>query len=636
VSIGVGNGVTDQSPDTSAPPPAVNPTTDAGIDDPDAGMDEPEAPVTVVDAGLPPLDAGHDAAPPPPPEYDLSGEIVGLVGSITLDVNGQELMFEQDGTFTLPGWLEGDAYAVTVSTQPDDQACVVDSGEGVFGDENVTVAITCNSDVADLSVLQLGGVDLSSNLELESDFEQSVSVFTQHLSLLAAVLDPSATLSIDGVPTTSGEPLDLQLPLGPRTVELEVQAPSGRIHAYSVEITRRISVGAPETLTAPVPSGAAGFGSGVSLWADSLFVDRDTERNPGGPEGFLFDLDGDGWALNANVEDVVDTPVYRVDQGAVCQDTLAVVVSIADNSALQNLRIASKADGVWSYVTSLGNFALATDVACDGGTIAVRDEAGLDLFERSGDTWSVGPRFSFPADTHPLVRRRLAVSGNMVVLGVPLDNSGSRGIDGDPVASCPNTNCMQGSGAAYVFQRGQSGLWQQTAFIKASNAAPNAFFGISADVKDGVVIVGAYQEASTKTGTVGPAPLYDCATQPSSCASGTGAAYLYEQVDGAWQEVAHVKRSGPQNGENFGAPVALFGDLFVVGTVYSYQFASAAGAATLFHRDADGIAELASFAAPDATTDDNFPRAVALDEHGVLASVFNRQAGNDAVFWFRE
>jgi hypothetical protein len=91
-----------------------------------------------------------------------------------------------------------------------------------------------------------------------------------------------------------------------------VVAPSGRTQAYTVEITRQSQVGTPTTLTSPLPNGADGFGSGVSVAGDVLFVDRDTElKPPGGPEAFLFQLDQGSWVSSASVEDVIGT-AFRV------------------------------------------------------------------------------------------------------------------------------------------------------------------------------------------------------------------------------------------------------------------------------------------------------------------------------------
>jgi hypothetical protein len=289
-------------------------------------------------------------------------------------------------------------------------------------------------------------------------------------------------------------------------------------------------------------------------------------------------------------------------------------------------------------VTAFGGFTGTTDVACDGDTIAVRHSAGVELFSRDAASWSRGPQFVIAADTHPVVRKRLALHDDLLVVGNPLDSSAAQGVDGDPTSDCMNlVNCASESGAVHVFEQNAIGTWQQAAYLKASNAQANALFGVSVDVHAGTVLVGAQQEASSQAGASPTAADYDCAAQPTTCASGTGAAYLYERASGTWQEVAYVKREQPEIGANFGAPVTVFGDLFVVGTVYDFEFAASGGAATLFHRDENGITELQTFAAPDAATDDYFPRTAELNEDGLACSAFNRQPGvQDKVFWYGE
>jgi hypothetical protein len=567
----------------------------------------------------------------------LHGEVFGLVGSVTLLIGGEPLTLTSDGPFSVSGWLAGESYSISVSAQPAGQACSVGWGEGVFGDSDVSgVTVHCYSDVAELATLALDDEALGSDFVTETTFERSVSVFTQRVSLLATLADPGATLTVDGAPVVSGEALALDLPLGTRTVEIEVTAPSLRVRQYSVAISRRTEAGAPILVTAPAPNGADGFGSGVSTFGDILFVDRDTESSPGGPEAFLFQLDQGEWVFTENVEDAIGT-AFRIEHAAVCQDTLAVAVTIAEGSPNQTLRIARRSGTTFSYVTALGTFTGARDVACDNGSIAVRHAGGVQLFVLGGSSWSLGPAFVLPADTHSsLVRDRLALQGDLLVVGDPDDDSAARGVDGDPVPNCPSLNCASGSGAAYVFEKNSLGTWQQAAYLKAANAAAGASFGSSVSVHEGVVLIGAYSEDSNATTTLGPSVPYDC-SEPAACQMSSGAAYLFEQVDGDWQEVAFIKRLRPDAGYSFGSPVTIFGDLLVIGTVYDSEFAPSGGAATLYHRSASGIIELDTFHSEQPGTDDYFPKTALLTERGLFCSAYNRQPGFvDHVAWFRD
>ena len=87
-------------------------------------------------------------APPPvpPPPRKVGGTVIGLSGSVVLEINGHDaLTVSTSGAFTFPGSLiEGDAYNVTVKTQPADQICTVGSGSGTVAASDISdVALTC-------------------------------------------------------------------------------------------------------------------------------------------------------------------------------------------------------------------------------------------------------------------------------------------------------------------------------------------------------------------------------------------------------------------------------------------------------------------------------------------------------------
>ena len=92
---------------------------------------------------------------PPPTQpaatVSVGGTVTGLTGSLILRNNGlDDLSLSADGAFTFSTSLDrGVAYAVTVATQPANQACSVTHGTGTTGTTNVTdVAVNCSSTAA--------------------------------------------------------------------------------------------------------------------------------------------------------------------------------------------------------------------------------------------------------------------------------------------------------------------------------------------------------------------------------------------------------------------------------------------------------------------------------------------------------
>ncbi|MHB8874748.1 MAG: beta strand repeat-containing protein [Myxococcaceae bacterium] len=79
--------------------------------------------------------------------YTIGGTVTGLTsGSVVLQNNaGNNLTVSADGAFTFTGTLNfGQAYAVTILTQPAGQTCTVANGTGTVASANVTnVAVTC-------------------------------------------------------------------------------------------------------------------------------------------------------------------------------------------------------------------------------------------------------------------------------------------------------------------------------------------------------------------------------------------------------------------------------------------------------------------------------------------------------------
>jgi len=78
--------------------------------------------------------------------HTVSGTISGLVGSVTLQNNGDDGMtVSSDGSWTFATPVAvGSTYAVTVATQPATQTCTVNNGSGTMHDANVTnVEIIC-------------------------------------------------------------------------------------------------------------------------------------------------------------------------------------------------------------------------------------------------------------------------------------------------------------------------------------------------------------------------------------------------------------------------------------------------------------------------------------------------------------
>jgi hypothetical protein len=110
----------------------------------------------------------------------------------------------------------------------------------------------------------------------------------------------------------------------------------------------------------------------------------------------------------------------------------------------------------------------------------------------------------------------LSDDGRKLAIGAYKESGGTSGLGGDQA-----DDSSFSAGAVYVYVRGDSSYWEQTAYVKASNTSAEDFFGMSIALSgDGTTLtVGARTESSAATGIGG--------VQTDESTMGAGAVYLY-------------------------------------------------------------------------------------------------------------
>ncbi len=160
------------------------------------------------------------------------------------------------------------------------------------------------------------------------------------------------------------------------------------------------------------------------------------------------------------------------------------------------------------------------------------------------------------------------IDGNFAIVG---------DIDNDTDAN--NQNNVLRAGAAFIYQKTSSGNWTLMQKIVASDRSPTDGFGVSVAISsEGVAVVG---------------------TQA------TETAYVFELVNGLWNEVQTLAPSTFQNEDKYGNSIAMHGDRLVVGAPWRrLSDSEQPGAAYLYVRNpTTGIwSEIKEIAAP---TNDN-------------------------------
>ncbi|MFN0204729.1 MAG: FG-GAP repeat protein [Planctomycetota bacterium] len=174
------------------------------------------------------------------------------------------------------------------------------------------------------------------------------------------------------------------------------------------------------------------------------------------------------------------------------------------------------------------------------------------VFVRSGTIWSQQAYLKASnTDTSDFFGFGVAISGDTIVVGAPLEDSNATGVNGNGA-----DNSLFTAGAAYVFVRSGT-TWSHQAYLKASNTDGNDHFGQSVGVSGDTIVVGAHDEDSNATGVNGDA---------SNNGNGSsGAAYVFVRSGTTWTQQAYLKASNTATSDFFGYSVAISGGTIVVG-----------------------------------------------------------------------
>lgn len=161
---------------------------------------------------------------------------------------------------------------------------------------------------------------------------------------------------------------------------------------------------------------------------------------------------------------------------------------------------------------------LGDRVATDGqALLAYRAVNSVDIFERTGTTWlfkqSLSPLFPFPSSGFGA---RLSIDGPIAV-----------------ISAASESPSAFGSGAVYVFERDDLGVWSQSAKIIPNSTFYYGSFGTTVSVFENRILVGA-----------------------------NGAAFVFEKIAGFWAQTAVLTTA--LTGFGFGARVSLGANVAVV------------------------------------------------------------------------
>ena len=176
------------------------------------------------------------------------------------------------------------------------------------------------------------------------------------------------------------------------------------------------------------------------------------------------------------------------------------------------------------------------------------------------------------------------------------------------ISSHGDDDVANGSGSAYVYSF-DGGSWVFDDKIQPVLPTPGAKFGSDVDIYNNRIVVGEQLKGINK-----------------------GAAYVFEADGGDWIQIGNLTAGDGQDGDEFGASVAIYEDTVLVGSINDEK-GNLAGAAYMYVRDAiTGNWTETKLFASDALADARFGNGVDIDRSNLVIGS-NRHDGNGGKKW---
>ena len=209
-------------------------------------------------------------------------------------------------------------------------------------------------------------------------------------------------------------------------------------------------------------------------------------------------------------------------------------------------------------------------IGISGDTIVVTDDGNftsipgsVDVFKRINGVWTFSTQLLVPGDFN-FVPSSLAIDGNTVAVGSSFSDA-------------PNAFF---AGVAYVF-RFDDGKWSAPVTVAAADATTGGSFGLSVSLSGNTLAVGAN-------------------TQPGTTAQ-SGAAYVFSSDEGKWTQKAKLMASDGLDFDNFGCAISVSGQTVFVGADLHTPPANSVAGAAYIYQNADGIWRQVAELAPSDT-----------------------------------
>lgn len=405
---------------------------------------------------------------------------------------------------------------------------------------------------------------------------QTVVRFTLSMFVLALMAAPASAQSFlplgdDGVADATALPQSLTGFGGAIAVsggdvlvgEGDTSIRSGTVYVYRKDASGTWAE--VDQISAPNADSGDSFGTALATDGDWLLVGA-----PNHGTAFLYERDGDGWTLAAELaagDDAAENGFGRALVISADRGMAVVGAPMANENRGQAHVFQMSADGSWSEVGQLsvgvgsGAMRLGSSLVINDGHILAgapgrRSQRGsVYAFYESGDGWNVLTEFT---------PNNIEENANF---GAAMARDGER-----IVVGAPNFNTV---GAAFVWQVDDSGnAYSVVQRLVAFDGQIGGMFGMSVAAADDGIWIGAPRALQTR-----------------------GAAHIFHRDETGFSGVTRVSGLDLTRQAGFGHQVAVAGD---VAAVNARGMASGDGGVLIFERDADGTWQEAQVLQPEA------------------------------------
>ncbi len=344
------------------------------------------------------------------------------------------------------------------------------------------------------------------------------------------------------------------------------------------------------------------FAQNIDIHGNTIIASAKINDNVLSGAAYIFEQENYSWSQTAKI--VSDD----LERG----DIFSAAVSIYDGTAIVSAKydddygsnsgsayIFEKINNTWMQTQKLttsdsmpqdrfgnavsihGNTAVSAMASGDIGGIST---GAVYVYQKDGSGWSEDTRLT-PDDASDYDSFGVStdIYENIIVVGAWMDDDNG-----------------SNSGSAYIFEK-MNGTWEQTAKIVAGDGASSDHFGLGISIHGDTIVVGAHAN--------------------DDFGYNSGSAYVFEKIDDSWIQTQKLLPSFGHRSAYFGDSVSIHGDTIVVGAWGDATRASFGGAAYIFEK-IDGTWEQVSAISPQNTSSwDTFADPVSVSGNIIVAGV---------------